>query len=281
MKKYSIGIYEKAFPEDLSIVEMLQLSKLSGYDFFEISIDRTDKRIERIYDSEFADMLVCKCKELDFRIMHVGLSAIGVYTLGNPDHSIREKGIDIFKNTVAFANKIGACLIQIPACDMPKFDNRSSETDKLYISTLKEMVEFAALQGIVVAIENMENDYMDTIEKCMRIVKQVNSPYLQLYPDSGNIMSAACMYGNSPTTDMGIGKGHYVAFHLKETKPGRYGGLFYGEGHVDFKQLVNKAWELGVRRYVMEYWYTGNPAWEEDLIIARNNCISWLEECTE
>lgn len=281
MKKYSIGIYEKAFPEDMELEAMLNLAKESGYDFFELSIDRTDKRIERVYNSEFADTLCSICKRVDFRIMHIGLSALGTYTLGNLSDSIREKGKDILKKTILFSEKVGARLIQIPACDMPKFAEHSCKTDENYLESLRELVEFSAMHGIVLALENMENDYMDTVEKCMRIVKHINSPYLQLYPDAGNITSATVIYQTSSVDDMDFGCGHYIAFHLKETKPNKYGGLFYGEGHVDFPQLVKKAWDLGVRRYVMEYWYTGNPEWKQDLIIARNMCGSWVEGCAK
>ena len=34
---------------------------------------------------------------------------------------------------------------------------------------------------------------------------------------------------------------------------------------MDFAAGIQKAWSLGVRRYVTELWYTGNPAWREEL----------------
>lgn len=36
-------------------------------------------------------------------------------------------------------------------------------------------------------------------------------------------------------------------------------------GHVDFEAAIKKAWDLGVRRFVTEFWYTGNPEWKKDL----------------
>ena len=35
-----------------------------------------------------------------------------------------------------------------------------------------------------------------------------------------------------------------------------------------FESGIRKAWELGVRRYVTEFWYTGSPAWKEDIDFA-------------
>ena len=275
MKRCLLGIYEKAFPEELSLFEMISASKKAGYDFFEISIDRTEKRINRLYDDALINKLVSFCTGVSFRIESIGLSALGTYTLGNENAEIRNKAKDIFVHAVAFAKRIGARIIQIPACDVPKFDARSKTTHILFLESLKEIVEIAAREGVLVGLENMENDYADTVDKCLRIVKEVNSPYLQLYTDSGNITSASKLYSIDPLEDLRKGVGRTIAFHLKETKPNKYGGLFYGEGHVDFPSIVNSALHLGVRRFVMEYWYTGNSNWESDLIKAKKMFEEW------
>lgn len=276
-KEFAIGAYEKAFPEKLSIDKMFSLAKEAGYDFFELSIDRTEKRIGRVYDLDFTDSLKQVIKKQNFPVGSICLSALSTYTLGNSDKVILEKAIDIFKHTVVFASNIGARIVQIPAYDMPKFDKRNDDTDKLFFTNIAKAVEFASMYGIVLGLENMENDYMDKVSKCMRLINYINSPYLQLYPDSGNIMSAN-LDEKSYHQDMKTGVGHYIAFHLKETRPEKYGGLFYGEGHVDFPLLTKYAIELGVRRFVLEYWYTGNSLWKEDLIKARELCEKWAKE---
>ena len=56
--------------------------------------------------------------------------------------------------------------------------------------------------------------------------------------------------------------------HLKETVPGKFREIPFGTGHVKFDEAVEKAWDLGVRKYVTEFWYTGSPAWREDLQFA-------------
>ena len=44
MKKYSLGLYEKAMPGTLNWKEKLETAKEAGYDFVEISIDATEER---------------------------------------------------------------------------------------------------------------------------------------------------------------------------------------------------------------------------------------------
>ena len=52
MKKYKIGLYEKAMRSTLSWKEMLECTKDCGSDYMEISIDASEKRISRVYMSE-------------------------------------------------------------------------------------------------------------------------------------------------------------------------------------------------------------------------------------
>ena len=271
-----IGVYEKAFPESLSIPEMLRHAGSAGYDFFELSVDRTEQRISRVYDPGFAETLRAAAAEGGIPVGSMGLSAIGTYTLGHPDPETAERGMDIFRHAVDLAAEAGIRIIQIPACDTPKFDPRDGETDARFLRNLTEAVEYAASRAVVLGLENMENDYMDSIGKCMRAVRTVNSPYLQLYPDAGNLTNAWKNSRSDMLQDMDAGKGHYLAFHEKEVQPDRYGGLFYGDGHVDFAALTRKACSLGVRRFVMEYWYTGNDAWAADLETARRLCEDWI-----
>lgn len=276
-----IGVYEKAIPEEYSLREMLAFAKEAGYDYFEISIDRTPQRIDRLYSPEYIAQAAQAIRETGIPIGAVCLSALGTYTLGSPDAETEAKALDIFSHALAFARELHIPIIQLPACDMGKFDPRDEDTDRRFLANLKRITRMAAGEGILLGLENMENDYMDSVSKCMRAVDEVASPYLQLYVDAGNITSAMKLQGGSIEEDMRTGDGHYIAFHLKETQPGRYGGLFYGEGHADFVNTVAHVYAQGVRRYTMEYWYTGNPDWRGDMVRARELCRGWIAAAAE
>lgn len=278
---YSIGSYEKAFPDGTSIEEMLFLSQRAGYDFFEISIDRTDKRIDRLFDDSFSNQAIEAIQHTGHRIGSVCLSAIGTYTLGHPDPVIANKGKKILEKAIQFATKLGIRIIQIPACDVPKNCNHTPDTNSRFIRTLRDMVQIAASESVMLTLENMEDDYMPSISKCIKLVNEISSPYFQLYSDAGNAYSAAVISHGNITEDLFSGVGHYAAFHLKETRPDKYGGLFYGEGYVPFEDIIQTTIYLGVRRYVMEYWYTGNPNWIMDLSTAYSLCVQWIKAAKE
>lgn len=268
IKPYQIGSWEKSFPDELPLSDKIKASKAVGYDFMEISIDRTDRRINRLYDTSFRKELEKITAREGLYIGSVCLSALGTYTLGSPDTAVREKAMDIFRRALLLSGEFGIKTIQIPAYDVPKSAVGTSETDRLFKENLRKCIDLASVYGITVGLENMENSYMESVTKCMALINEINSPYFQLYPDSGNITSAAIINGYDAETDMNEGRGHYSAFHLKETRPGKYGGLFYGEGHVDFTRQVLAAWRLGARRFVMEYWHIDGRDWYEDLSAA-------------
>lgn len=48
MSDYILGVYEKFTPEHLTLEERLYAAKECGYDFLEISIDESDKRLSRL-----------------------------------------------------------------------------------------------------------------------------------------------------------------------------------------------------------------------------------------
>ena len=126
--------------------------------------------------------------------------------------------------------------------------------------------------------ETMETPFMDTVEKAMHYVKLVDSPYLGVYPDSGNLMNASLLYGKSVSDDMETGRGHIVAVHLKETVPGKSREIPFGTGHVDFAAVTKNAWAMGVRRFVGEFWYKEGSDWEHELAFANTFLRRFLDE---
>jgi L-ribulose-5-phosphate 3-epimerase UlaE len=129
----------------------------------------------------------------------------------------------------------------------------------------------AAREGVILAFETMETEFINTVEKAMSWVKSLNSVYLQVYPDLGNITNAAVQYSSDVLKDLESGQGHLAALHLKETRPGIYREVPYGEGHVDFPAATALALRLGVRMFVGEFWYVKNSLWRE--VLVKNNAF--------
>ncbi|MBW8381063.1 MAG: L-ribulose-5-phosphate 3-epimerase [Youngiibacter sp.] len=269
MESVRIGLYEKAIPNRMSMKEKLSLARKYGYDFLEMSIDETEDKLARLdMTIEERARMVNDMFEEGLFIRSICLSGHRKYPLGSEDAGIREKSLEIMRKAIILAYDLGVRIIMIAGYD--EYYNESNEATKAnFLENLKKSVEMAARYGIILAFETMETEFMNTIEKAMYYVNEVNSPYLQVYPDLGNITNAAVMYGKSVTDDINLGEGNIVAFHLKETVPGVFREVPYGTGHVDFKNSLKKILDSGINLFVCEFWDTGKSDFEEDLKFAR------------
>lgn len=265
MRAYTLGLYEKAMPGDLTWKEKLETAKAAGYDFVEISIDETDAKLSRLdWSREERLELVKTMYEVGLPIRTMCLSGHRKYPIGSSNPETCARGMEIMEKAIALADDLGIRIIQLAGYDV-YYEESTPETVERFGENLKKCERMAAKKGIVMGFETMETEFMNTVEKAMKYVKLVNSPYLGVYPDMGNITNAAVAYGTDVLADIRTGIGHLDAVHLKETVPGVFREVPFGTGHVDFKAVIEETWKAGVRRYVTEMWYTGNPEWKKDL----------------
>lgn len=278
MRAYTLGLYEKAMPKELTWREKLLAAKAAGYDFVEISIDETDDKLARLdMTRKERTELVSLMAEIGMPIRTMCLSGHRKYPLGSNDPATCARGMEIMEKAIQLADDLGVRIIQLAGYDV-YYEESSGETRARFEENLKKAVLMAAKSGVLLGFETMETEFMNTVGKAMKYVNLVNSTYLNVYPDAGNITNAAVTYGTDVLDDLRSGAGHLVAVHLKETVPGKFREIPFGTGHVNFKDMIHTAWELGVRRYVTEFWYTGNPRWKDDLDFARNMMGTLLDQ---
>lgn len=269
MKEYAIGLYEKAMPPGLSWREKLTFAKEAGYDFVEISIDEKDEKLARLdWSAEERLELVRTMKEVGLPIRSMCLSGHRKYPMGASDPAVRARSMEIMEKAIRLADDLGIRIIQLAGYDV-YYEDSTAETKAWFLKNLRRAAEMAAVHGIVMGFETMENDFMNTVWKSMYYVNAVGNPYLGVYPDSGNLTNAALSSGGNVLDDLESGRGHIFALHLKETVPGVFREVPFLTGHVDFKAVIAKAWELGIRRFVTEMWYVGNDdTWADDVRFA-------------
>ena len=276
-KAYTLGLYEKAMPSELSWAERLTAAKEAGFDFVEISIDETDARLARL-DMPWEERLslVRTMYEVGVPIRTMCLSGHRKYPLGSNDPAVCARGMEIMEKAIRLADDLGIRIIQLAGYDV-YYEEASHETRARFEKNLKKAAMMAAKAGVLMGFETMETEFMNTTAKAMEYVNRVRSAYLNVYPDTGNIKNAAVTYGTDVLADLKSGAGHITSVHLKETVPGVFREVPFGTGHVDFKAMIETAWSLGIRKYVTEFWYTGNPGWKEDLAFAHDMMAGILD----
>lgn len=280
-KAYTLGLYEKSMPSTLTWREKMDAAKAAGFDFIEISIDETDEKLKRLdMSKEERFALVKQMYESGIPIRTMCLSGHRKYPLGSNDPQTEKRSMEIMEKAIALADDLGIRIIQLAGYDV-YYEQGTEETRARFEKNLKKAVHMAAKAGVLLGFETMETEFMNTVEKSMKYVNIVNSTYLNVYPDCGNIKNAAVTYKIDVLRDLKMGFGRLTSMHLKETVPGRFREIPFGTGHVDFEAMIETAWGLGVRKYVTEFWYTGNENWEEDLAFAHSmmgNILNRQEE---
>ena len=266
MTQYSLGLYEKAMPEGLSFREMLDLTARTGFDRLELSIDEGDMRLERLdWKSDQRRALKCLMDDSGVLIRTVCLSAHRKYPFGSHDPAIRERSVEIMRKAVDLAAEIGIAIIQLAGYDV-YYEPSDPDTRAWFAENLAMSTEMAAKAGVLLGFETMETPFMDTVGKAMAYVHLVNSPYLGVYPDIGNLKNAAVLYGSDLLADLELGRGHIYAAHLKETLPGVYRNMVFGTGHTQYQDCVRVVWDMGVRMFTGEFWYDGKSEIESSLV---------------
>ncbi len=248
--KTYISVYEKSMPDTLSLAEKMETAVRAGFDGVEISVDETDKRLSRVLDPVMFRETLKEIRSVDVPIRTMCLSGQRKYPFGSRNADVRKKSMEIIGRAVDFSAEAGIRIIQIPGYDV-WYEERGIDTEKYFAEGIQLAAEYAASAGVTLAFETMENDFMNTTSKAMKYVSLVNNPYLQIYPDLGNVRNGTDDYLN----DLKSGKGHISAVHLKDTVEGVFRNLELGEGRVDFVNCIRETLSQGVRMYNCEIWY--------------------------
>lgn len=278
MDDYFLGLYEKAMPDTLSMKEKMTEAKDAGFDFLEISIDETDEKLNRLkWDKNQKSDLFMVSVKTGIKIMSMCLSGHRKYPIGSEDEKIRNRGMEIMSDAIDFACDTGIRIIQIAGYD-EYYEPSNENTKRFFLRNLRLSTQMAAKKGVILAFETMETEFLNTVKKALHYVNIINSPYLQIYPDLGNVTNAALLYGQNLSEDLLAGEGHIVALHLKETVPGKFREIPYGTGHVNFYDAIKIGYEMGVKMYLAEFWYTGNDDWQYQLKFANQFIRSKFNE---
>ncbi|WP_113411651.1 TIM barrel protein [Escherichia coli] len=104
---------------------------------------------------------------------------------------------------------------------------------------------------VTLAMEIMDYPLMNSISKALGYAHYLNNPWFQLYPDIGNLSA----WDNDVQMELQAGIGHIVAVHVKDTKPGVFKNVPFGEGVVDFERCFETLKQSGYcGPYLIEMW---------------------------
>lgn len=252
MKNYSLGMYEKALEDSRPLEEKLELASKLGYDHIEFCVDLNEERAKRIYWSKSERYHYRNAAQnCGIPFTTFSLSLLRKYPLGVLDKSTNEKSFEILERGCELAVDMGSRLMLVNGYDVYG-EPSTKETRERFFENLPKAVNICSQYGVILAIENAEMPFCSSIADGMEIIKHFPSPFLQIYGDVGNITNTFNGDSKKSVEDLKCGRGHITSLHLKDSLPGEYRFGDYGKGHVDFKNMVKAAKEMGIALYTAE-----------------------------
>lgn len=251
LHKNPIGIYEKALPNKFTWEEKMIAAKKAGFDYMEISIDESDERLARLnWDDDKIDQLKSTMKSTGIIFPTMCLSGHRRFPFGSKNKEVREKAMEIMEKAISLSVKLGIRCIQLATYDV-YYEESDAQTKELFLDGLKEAVKMASRAGVILAMEIMDTRFVGTIVRALHYIKEIPSPYFKIYPDMGNLSN----FSNDVTAELELGLAETVAIHVKETKPGVFKEVPFGEGNVKFVEIFTKLKELNYNgMFLIEMW---------------------------
>ncbi|MCY7151286.1 L-ribulose-5-phosphate 3-epimerase [Streptococcus gallolyticus subsp. gallolyticus] len=234
-----IGIYEKATPKNFTWRERLAFAKELGFDFVEMSVDESDSRLARLDWTKKERLDVVQAiYETGIRIPSICFSGHRRYPLGSNDPKTEATSLEMMKKCIELAQDLGVRTIQLAGYDV-YYEEKSPETRARFIKNLRKACDWAEEAQVILAIEIMDDPFINSIEKYLAVEKEIDSPYLFVYPDTGNVSA----WHNDLWSEFYNGHKSIAALHLKDTyavtenSKGQFRDVPFGNGCVDWEAM--------------------------------------------
>lgn len=249
-----IGVYEKALDTRGSVEDLLVGAAKAGYDFLELSVDAAPRRLARLEWSTRRRMEVAAAvRRTGVPIGCIMLSGHRRYPLGSRDAGTRRRALDILERGIALAADLGAGIVQLAGYFVVD-EVRDGGERRRFVEGLERGVRWAAGAGVRLGLENVDGDDVTSLVTAVGLVREVDSPWLSVYADVGNLAGN----GLDVCAELAIARGQILAVQLKDARSGEFRRVPFGEGIVPFDDVFPLLAQLGFAGpYAVEMWNDG------------------------
>lgn len=184
---------------------------------------------------EYLFKFKAKAKELGITISGTGVRN----NFASPDPKVRAEGVQLAKNWILAASKLGAPVVRVFAGEIPKgYEDKWKEVAGWMIECYKECATYGEKYGVKVGIQN-HGDMLQTAEQCIYVLKGVDSKWVGLIVDTGNFKTS------DPYKDIAEVVPYAVNWQIKESVFG-----LGNEVPTDYKRLIKIIKEGGYKGYL-------------------------------
>jgi D-psicose/D-tagatose/L-ribulose 3-epimerase len=236
-----IGVNTWVWTSPFSTKDFHLISKVKqmGFDILEVALEDASiidvKLLRKMTEENGLSVTVC--------------GAFGpTRDISSEDPAIRKNGADYIRESIRFAEQVGASLFAGPVYSAVGKTRLVADEQKKRewgwcVDNLRAVGQAASDAGVTIGIEPLnrfETDMINLAEQAVRLVRDVGSPAYKIHFDTfhGNIEEKSL-----PDTIRGLGKGMLCHFHACENDRG-----IPGTGHQDW---------IGIRDALREVEYDG------------------------
>jgi len=190
MKK-SISIWSF---QNKTLEESMDLAKKAGYEGIELALDETGRTGLTATPEDLAK-IKAYAEKTGLALPSVATGLYWSYPFTSNDEAVREKAVEIAEKQLEMAKALGADTILIVpgAVDIPWVDNFDAiPYDIAYeraLTGFNRIKSKAEALKIHVGIENVWNQFLLSPLEMRDFVDKINSPYVGVYFDVGNVVA--------------------------------------------------------------------------------------------
>lgn len=242
-----LGIYEKALvggPLEGADDWRAFLAQVpqAGLSFIDLSIDESAQRQARLgWDASYCRLVRGAAEAVGTTIGGLCLSIHRRIAPGSADPDTRLRARQVMARGLRVCHDLSVPVLQV-AGYYCYYEDPNPDAEHWYRQMLADAAPLAARLGVVMGIENVDGTDVTSVRKAVELVREVDSPYLQVYPDLGNIAEQ----GLDPRVELEAGRGRMVAMHAKDVRPGEPRRVEMGTGVVD--------WDLSLQLLAHQHW---------------------------
>jgi sugar phosphate isomerase/epimerase len=237
-RRFKLSLNAYSFNQSLSsrtmnLDELLEYCAITGFD----AVDPTGYYFPG-YPQVPADDYLFHIKQKAF-LLGLDISGTGVRNdFTNPDKAKRDADIELVKNWIEAAAKLGAPVIRIFSGTHQQEKFSRQEIITWMIQDIKRCVEHGKKYGVMVALQN-HYDFIKTAEETKEVIRKVDSPWFGLILDIGSYRSA------DPYGEIKEMAPYAVSWQVKEN-------MFAGgkEVKTDVPKIIDIVRESGYRGYL-------------------------------
>lgn len=262
----SLGIYEKALRWTDDWDELFADVRRAGFSFVDISVDESPERKSRLHWSKQTRQHIREAAARQgTQLGGLCLSVHRAVGPGSADPTVRAEADRIFDQGIELCHDLGIPVLQV-AGYYAYYEQADPGQRSRYVESLRRAVPKAAQAGVLLGIENVDGNDVTSVSRGMNIVREIDSPWLQMYPDVGNIAEQQL----DEIEELRAGEGHMLAIHVKDVRVGEPRRVAMGTGIADFPkafaELARQGWS---GRIMIEMWNDNAPDSVERCIEAR------------